>query len=253
MARLVVEQLVGVTTLIEQKPNLEEGLRDLAGLTARSIGAGRCSVMLLSGSTDAGEHDLKVYSHFGDLPEIAYQVPAKPHSSIAWQVASTRKALMVNDFISSPLASLAAQSGRINEPFMSAPITTANNVLGVINVSKRLHGDSFSEADLELLELFALFVGKSIHVFQLEKLSESRILQMAQVLETRETGGGGPINPDPARIAKIVAKSFYRELTLAGFGPKAIMSVASEVLGQLHETLHTHRGRLERSKVKDET
>lgn len=246
MARLVVEQLVGVSTLIEQKPNLEEGLRDLAKLTARSLEAGRCSVMLLSGGTDTDDHELKVYSHFGDLPAIAYQVPAKPHASIAWQVVSTRKALMVNDVVASPLASLAAQRERIHEPFMSAPITTANSVLGVINVSKHLRDDSFSEADLELLELFALFVGKSIHVFQLEKLSESRILQMAQVLESREAGGSGPINPDPARIAKIVAKSFYRELTLAGFGPKAIMSVASEVLGQLHETLNTHQARLER-------
>ncbi|MEA3642612.1 MAG: hypothetical protein VBE63_22110 [Lamprobacter sp.] len=39
-----------------------------------------------------------------------------------------------------------------------------------------------------------MFVGKSM-----------RILQMSQVLDQREASGGGTINPDPARIAKIVA------------------------------------------------
>ncbi|NBC49588.1 MAG: GAF domain-containing protein [Gammaproteobacteria bacterium] len=247
MDRIVVEELSGITRLIEQKPTLEDGLRDLAALAARSLGAARCSVMLLSGVEDNGKQNLKVCSHFGDLPDAAYQVPAKPDSSIACHVVSTGEALLVNDVQASPVASLARQSSLGGVAFMSAPIITAERVIGVINVSRKTPDERFSAADLELLKLFSLFVGKSIHVFQLEKLSESRLLQMAQVLDARESGSEGPITPDPARIAKIVAKSFYRELSLAGFGPNAIIAVATEVLGQLNENLQMHRERIERS------
>lgn len=245
MDRIDVEQLSGITRLIEQKPTLEDGLRDLAALAARSLGAARCSVMLLAGADD-GKRELKVCSHFGDLPDAAYQVSAKPDSSIAWHVVSTAEALLVNDVRSSPVADLAQKSSLADVAFMSAPITTAERVIGVINVSRKQPHERFSADDLELLKLFSLFVGKSIHVFQLERLSESRLLQMAQVLDAREAGGDGPITPDPARIAKIVAKSFYRELSLAGFGPNAIIAVATEVLGQLNENLQMHRERIER-------
>jgi GAF domain-containing protein len=247
MDKGVVEQLGGITSLIEEKPTLEDGLRDLAALAARSVGATRCSVMLLSGDDGGDAQSLKVYSHFGDLPEAAYEAPVKPDTSIAWRVASSGKAIMVNDLPSSPVASLAGNSSLGKAPFMSAPITTAGRVVGVINVSRHTQSESFSADDLELLELFSLFVGKSIHVFQLEKLSESRLLQMAQVLDARDPESDGKISPDPTRIAKIVAKSFYRELSLAGFGPNAIISVASEVLGQLNENLQMHRERLGRT------
>ena len=76
------------------------------------------------------------------------------------------------------------------------------------------------------------------------------LLQMAALLERREQEGGAkqPISPDPAKLAKIVAKGFYRELALAGFGPEAIISVASEVLGLLNENLGRHRSRIEGTK-----
>lgn len=248
MDRPIVEQLIGVSKLIECKPTLEDGLHDLATLTARSIGAGRCSVMLLSEAEGTGSQSLKVFSHFGDLPDAAYETPVTPNSSISWHVASSGKALLVNDLASSPLAGLASQDPGNGMAFMSAPIKAAERVIGVINVSQSGGGKILLPQDLDLLELFALFIGKSIHVFQLEKLAESRLLQMAQVIDAREASSAGPINPDPARIAKIVAKSFYRELASAGFGPKAIIAVATEVLGQLNENLTMHRARVERER-----
>jgi GAF domain-containing protein len=244
--RPIVEQLIGVSTLIERKPTLEDGLRDLAALTARSLGAGRCSVMLLAADDGNDGQALKVFSHFGDLPEAAYATSAAPHASIAWHVVGTGKPVLVNDLQSSPLAHLAAQDAGDESAFMSAPIKTADRVVGVINVAHPSRDQGFGSTDLDLLELFALFVGKSIHVFQLEKLAESRLLQMAHALDARGEGGDQPISPDPARIAKTVAKSFYRELAAAGFGPKAIIAVATEVLGQLNENLSQHRSRIER-------
>jgi hypothetical protein len=44
----------------------------------------------------------------------------------------------------------------------------------------------------------------------------------------------------------MVAKNFFRELTNAGFGPNAVISVASEVLSMLNANLEKHKERRER-------
>jgi signal transduction protein with GAF and PtsI domain len=243
-----IAQLIDIGTLIERRQTLEEGLRDLAALTAQSLGAARCSVMLLMEADDPGGPRLRVYSHFGNLPKEAYASPVDMESSIAGGVAMTGEPLLTNHVGDSSLADLADQGEAGGDSLMSAPIVVAGHTIGVMNVSQPTGGRSFTEQDLDLFKVFSMFVAKSIHVFQLQKLSESRVLQMSQVLQQRDRGQGAkrPISPDPQRLAKMVAKNFYRELSLAGFGPNAIIAVASEVLGQLNETISKHRSRMER-------
>jgi L-methionine (R)-S-oxide reductase len=245
-----IAQLIDIGTLIEQRQTLEEGLRDLAALTGQSLGAARCSVMLLMEADDPGESKLRVYSHFGNLPKEAYASPVDMESSIAGRVAMTGEPLLSNHVSDSSLADLAGQGEAGGDSLMSAPIVVAERTIGVMNVSQPTGGRYFTEQDLDLLKVFSMFVAKSIHVFQLQKLSESRVLQMSQVLQQRDRGQGvrRPISPDPQRLAKIVAKNFYRELSLAGFGPNAIIAVASEVLGQLNDTISKHRARMERQR-----
>ncbi len=249
MHQTFATNLIEISALIEQRQSLEEGLQDLAALAARSLGVGRCSVMLLVHKDDAGELELKVTSHYGDLPQAAYEGTSSLTASIAGQVVTNREAFLINDVRRSPLASLAQQGGKAGESLMAAPIMVANRPVGVINVSRPAEHRRFTDRDLSLLRVFSAFIGKSIHVHQLQRLADSRVLQMAQLLERREQHDGkfSPISPDPAQLARIVAKSFYRELTLAGFGPKAIIAVASEVLSLLNEHLRRHRSRVARA------
>jgi hypothetical protein len=51
-------------------------------------------------------------------------------------------------------------------------------------------------------------------------------------------------NPD--QVAKILAKSFYKEMTRAGFGPSQIVNAASEIIEQLSGSLNRHSKRMER-------
>ena len=241
-----IEHLVGIGALIEQQQTLDDGLGDLARLAATSIGAGRCSVMLLSEDEGRDESRLKVCSHFGDLPAEAYSAAVTPGESIAWHVIETQTPLLVDDIAHSPVAPLARSGASAGQSMMSAPILLSDCAIGVINVTRPMARQCFSPSDLELLKVFALFVGQSIQVFNLQRLSESRLLQMAMVLEQREAGSTKPISPDPAKLAKIVAKTFYRELHEAGFGTSAIIAVATEVLGLLETSLEKHRDRAER-------
>jgi GAF domain-containing protein len=250
MDQCFVAQLIEAGALIEQRPTLEDGLRDLAELAARSLGAGRCSVMLRSQAEGSGSAALKVCSHYGDLPEAAYREVVSIDSSISGRVLSGGQPLLINDVKRSALAALARQGDETGDSMMSAPIAVSEWAIGVINVSQPSGGRHFTKQDLGLLKVFAAFIGKSIQVFHLQKLSESRLMQMAALLERREQEGGPkqPISPDPAKLAKIVAKGFYRELALAGFGPEAIIAVATEVLGLLNENLSRHRSRIEGGK-----
>jgi transcriptional regulator with GAF, ATPase, and Fis domain len=244
------EELIDIGSLIEQRQTLEEGLSELAKLTAESLAVARCSVMLMTACDAEQRAPLRVCSHYGNLPLDAYQTEVEADDTIAGHVAACGEPLLINDLQRSPLAHLARQDPRAEGSFMSAPIRIADKVVGVINVSQPSNASQgFTSQELEQLIIFARFVGKSIHVFQLKRLAESRLLQMAEILEQRDehASAAKQISPDPRRLAKIVAKSFYRELALAGFGPSAIIAVATEVLGLLNTNLAKHRERIARN------
>ena len=59
------------------------------------------------------------------------------------------------------------------------------------------------------------------------------------------------IHPNPTLLAKLVAKSFFRELTKSGFGPNQIIEIATEVLNLLHNTLNKHKQRLAKGEIID--
>jgi hypothetical protein len=48
--------------------------------------------------------------------------------------------------------------------------------------------------------------------------------------------------PGTPRAARILARSFYQELTRGGMGNKDIMAVASELLGCLNDAMRASRG-----------
>jgi len=242
----LVAQLSELSVLMQHEGSLEDGLRDLAQLTAKTIGAERCSVMLVEDDDD--EKMLRVYSHFGEMPAQAYAAPMPLDRGIAGRVALSGESLLINDIFDSPFASLARQGAGQSPSMMAAPIRVGASVIGVINLSVPAGHAVFADHDLDVLNVFALFVGKSIQVFQLQKLAESRLLQMAQLLDQRgePAGGQGPICPDPGKLAKLVAKNFYRELAAAGFGTNAIIAVSSQVLSELNEQLARHHARMER-------
>ncbi len=55
-------------------------------------------------------------------------------------------------------------------------------------------------------------------------------------------------NPD--QVAKIYAKSFYKEMARGGFGANQIISAASEIISQLNDNLEQHSKRIERKMIK---
>ncbi len=239
-------RLVGLAAVLDQHATLEEGLKELAGLTAAHLRCEGCSIMLLEKICEGEPPRLKVYASHGELPQAAYRTSQALGEGIAGYVAETGQPLLIADLAQSPLAAAARRPTSQKGGLMSAPILVGGQVIGVINVKHPADRREFDQVDLDTLRLFALFVGQSIQVAQLQNLLRSRFLQQAVAAELRGIRGGpDKISPDPTQLARIVAKSFYRELTKAGFSPRDIISTATEVISLLHEQLDRHKKRLQ--------
>jgi len=104
----------------------------------------------------------------------------------------------------------------------------------VINAANGAGAPAFDDAALALLETTALFVGQALQLRQLRHLLGSRFAQQA-VQGEKEEGRLAYRNPD--EVARILARSFFRELTRAGFGSAQVVAAATELIGQLNRDL----------------
>jgi hypothetical protein len=98
----------------------------------------------------------------------------------------------------------------------------------------------------ELLAAIALGVEKSVEMARLQNLLQSKFAQVALARE-------GMFPPDlrhleTERFVKIFAKTFYREMTRAGFGPGHIIDAATEIISLLGEQVGRHSKRQSRRK-----
>lgn len=221
---------------------LDDNLHSHAELAQRLVGATSCSVMLLN-SESPDDLRMRLCASTGETPPGAADALVASGEGICGQVLASGRALLVDDIALSEFAGLARRQGAALPALMSAPVRIDGRVVGVVNVT----GAAFSETELHLLEVMALFIGKSVQVIQLQHLLASRFAQMAIVRDAYDRGhqsgskqvgvAPGTTYQNPEEVARILARSFYKEMTRAGFAPGQIVSAATELIGQLKGTL----------------
>jgi hypothetical protein len=96
-----------------------------------------------------------------------------------------------------------------------------------------------------LLAVFALFIGKSIQAAQLQAVLRSRFAQLALAQSAGRTLGDAVAlsSQNPNQVARILAKSFYRELASAGFSVRQIINAATEIISEVSASLKRHKKR----------
>lgn len=215
--------------------SLDDCLQQQATLTAGLLGAGSCSIMLLN-TEAAGHLRMTVHARFGTLPEAALVASVGQGEGICGRVLASGEALLVEDLANSELAGLAQGREGIGNSLMCVPLRIDGKIVGVVNVAGPTHGPVFTDGDLQLLNIIALFIGKSVQVQQLQRLLDSRFSQLALLQEARDQVQDkvrlAYRNPEDA--AKILARSFFKEMTKAGFESGQIVSAASELIEQLN-------------------
>ena len=101
------------------------------------------------------------------------------------------------------------------------------------------------------LKIVTVYIGMSLHTLQLQNLLHSRYVQIALAHSAEDTVGRVlAAVPHPVRLVRILAKSFYREMTKAGFGANEIISAASQIISELTASLKRHARRQDRESAK---
>jgi GAF domain-containing protein len=245
-------RLHDLALFLAAEEQLETDLPQLARLAADSLGAGGCSIMLLS-EGDEAQPRLRLWASTAELPESACQERPGVGDSIAGAVLERGEPVVIDDVGKSEFARFARGRKGLGAAFMSVPITVGTLVLGVMNLSARAGAPPFGKAELARAGVVALLIGKSIQVERLQTLLRSRIAQLTLARQQPEvtaslTDGGLP----PAKLAKVLAKAFYKDLAAAGFAPGQIIEAATEIIGQISGDIARHKTRLAREARKDE-
>ena len=222
-----------LAALLTAGANFGERLEDLAHCAARATLAASCSISLLA-EDDAGVPRLELFASTEALPGPARREAPGPGSGIASKVIEGGKAILIADIRCSEFASATSGRGSQGGTYIGIPIIVDGHPIGVMNLSKPAGARAFIESDLSLAGIVVALIGKSLQVERLQTLLRSRVAQLTLVREEKRvaerlTGGTLP----PSRLAKLLAKSFYRDLADAGFEPGQIIEAASEIIDQI--------------------
>ncbi len=229
---------------------LDAQLRHMADVTAAMLGAEHCSILLAEEDVDAGRR-LSIWAATSHLPSSAGRHPAAADDGLALRVLAAGEALRIDDIADSAFAGCARRPDDPRRSLLCAPIRINADSIGVVNVSGRQMPGAFDADDLRLLEVVVLFISKAIQVSQLQSMLDSRFAQMA-VIQEASRGLDASLAaglPNPDQVAKIMAKSFYKEMTRAGFGSRQIINAAAEIITQLSGNLQRHSRRLGRDRT----
>jgi L-methionine (R)-S-oxide reductase len=239
-------KLQDLSNFLEQG-NLDDNLLQLAERAAKALNAENCSIMLLNDG-ESENLRMQVCASYGPLPDAAYKESIGKGEGIAGRVIASGQSVLIEDISHSEFAARARRANDPRKSLISSPIIVNRRIVGVVNVSGHARGDIFKLADLNLLEVVALFIGKSIQAIQLQNILNSRFAQLALVQEAEKNLGGSleAALQNPDQVAKILAKSFYKEMTRAGFGSSQIINAASEIISQLSGSLQRHNKRMAR-------
>ncbi len=245
MSANALGRLHDLAVFVRAEEDLRTRLSELVHLAASVTDAATCSIMLLSEGQDDAPR-LKLWCSTEQLPASAWNETPGRGESIVGRVLEQGAPLLIADIRSSDFASLARSRDRLGTSFICAPIGVGKHVIGVMNLTSRPGCPAFDESALALAEIVAALIGKSVQVERLQTLLRSRIAHLSLAREEKEvvariTDGAVP----PARVAKLLAKSFFRDLTSAGFDPGQIIEAASEIITLISSDIKRYKRRTE--------
>ncbi|PWV58514.1 GAF domain-containing protein [Plasticicumulans acidivorans] len=228
----LLERLQALVALIGSRGNGDDQLPALAAMAAELLQADACSIMLFKDDTSDNERQLRVSAHYGELPSAAYQQRVRLGEGIAGQVAASGRAILVPDVTQSDFA---ACRKRERGSFICAPIQVNDHICGVLNVCRNTSPLSFREEDLAIAGIVALLFGLALELARLQGVLRSRFALRAMARELRENRDldPGTLGRDSERMARLLGRTFFRELDSAGFGTDRILTAATEVIAEL--------------------
>jgi GAF domain-containing protein len=234
------DPLSKIHQLCHDIPAAHDDLAAHAKLAAALVGAEICSVMLINGEGENAR--MSIAASHGPLAQDAAVTLVARGEGLAGQVLASGMPLLVDDILASPYASLARRPTDPGRSLMLAPIRIDGRVVGTLTASCGRTKGCFCEQDLALFEAVALFVGRAVQMRQLRGILASRFTQLALAHELQGSAASIAYQK-PDHVARLLARSFYREMARAGFDSSQIVQAASEIITQLNGSLARHSAR----------
>jgi hypothetical protein len=131
---------------------------------------------------------------------------------------------------------------------MFAVLALNGKTIGLVQVSGPQDRQPFDEHDLKLLRILGTFVTRSVEADRLEKLVASPFAQATIKRSSDQTIGDivAQSVQNPSQLSKMLARSFYREMTRAGFNFNQIIGAATEIISELASNVRKHSDRNQR-------
>lgn len=223
----------------------DDNLYRLTCIVGDLLAARRVSLMLLDIAPGDRGPRLKLAALYGELPEAAWKEEPAAGQGIAGQVLASGASVRIDDIARSGWKQQARRADQ-DGSFLACPVPIAGKAAGVLNISQPINRNAFSSADQDNAELAAILIGRAIQVGRLDRMLDSRFAQMAFTLEGA-TDACTMISltaHDPDKVAKMLARGFYREMRHCGFTPNQIIHAAGEIISELTGSLNRHKKRL---------
>lgn len=231
--------------VFEANGDFQSNLDRLATLVSELFSARRVSLMLLDIDGETNAH-LKLVALHGNLPPAAWDEKTKRGQGIAGSVLSSGKPLILGDI---RVSGLKGSARRPDAPgsCIVCPVPIAGQPAGVMNISESADDSPYTEEDLTLAQFAAALVGRAIHLMRLQRLLDSRFAQMAVVLDgvTDSESFMAMSAREPDKVAKMLARAFYREMHHCGFTANQIIHAAGEIIMVLSDKLNRHKKRIQ--------
>lgn len=243
-----IRGLYDLETFLAAEEAFDAQLEALARQGAEVAQGASCSIMLLS-EGEAERPRLRLWATSRALPDAAWREHPGIGDAIAGAVLRSAEALAVDDIRRSPFAPHARGHGDYGPGFLCLPVAVGGVAVGVMNIAGRVGAPALGAGDSAPARLVAALIGKCVQVHRLQTLLRSRVAQLSLARQEPEvvnslTDGAMP----PSRLAKVLAKAFYKDLAAAGFAPGQIIEAATEIIGQISGDITRHRTRLARER-----
>jgi hypothetical protein len=209
----------------------DETLQRLLSMAGAVLSAGRCTITLLNEKLTA--EAAYPQAAFGTMPPIY-----PPESNLS---GKRRSSARITKFEQGPL-DMQAHIDPGPESSMFSTITMEHQIIGVVHVYYPLQRCRFTSEDLHLFTIITPLIAKTVQVIQLQNILNSRFAQNALMRSGQATIAQIVLSAaqNPNHVARLLAKSFYREMTNAGFDFNQILYAASEVISELTNSLRKH-------------
>lgn len=250
----ILRRLQQLSATPEHATNLEACLKQSVAMAAQLLNVNN-SVIALLGEAEPGEPGetmLKVFAIGADQGVSVSTDPLSQHAEVFGQVAAAGVPCLIENMSEASFLNLRHQQPGTFNSLVAAPIHINNKIVGILSASGHKLNRPFEQNDLEWIGMIGLLIGKSMQVVQLQNVLSSRFAQLALVREAKANLGvaleKAVENPD--QLARILAKSFFREMTTTGFSTSQIIQASSEIIAQLSGSLNRHSKRMEKPKGK---